>query len=116
MSQVGQLTRITCLLACLFTGCESTQTGNSYSNRGITPSPYSRIGTLTHFDPASATVVVRLDQRDTELSTELFVRNNRLEIVSLLRPTGIRTGNSVGLVVLSGEPAIGMEVVQKMQP
>lgn len=116
MSVTRQLTWFVCLSACLLTGCESTTPAKSYSNPGITPSPYLRIGTLTHFDPSSATAVVRLDQRDMELTEELFARNNQLKIVSILRPTGIRTGNSVGLVVLSGEPAIGLEVVQKMQP
>ena len=87
-----------------------------FLHRPCTPSPYSRIGTITQLDLDSATVVVRLDRRDAQLNSELFVRNHQRNIVSLIRPTGLRTGNSVGMVLLSGNPLVGQEVVQKMQP
>jgi hypothetical protein len=57
---------------------------------------------------------VRLDHREISLSEELFVRNNQLKIVAVLRPTGIRTGNSVGMVLVKGEATVNEEVVQKL--
>ena len=111
-----QLPWLACLSLLWFSACDTTQSNRSYSNPGITASPYSRVGTLTHIDLASATVIVRLDRIDSELNTELFTRNPQMKLTASLRPTGIRTGNSVGMVIVSGEPAIGQEVVQKLQP
>jgi hypothetical protein len=108
---IGQLWKLTCLSGLILGGCESTSSIGAFDSRTLEPSPHTRIGNIIQFDPSSATVVVRLDQRDTTLSEELFVRNKRLEIVAVVQPTGIRTGNSVGMVVIRGEPAPGQEVV-----
>ena len=116
MRIIRQLQALACFSLVVLTGCESTQSNGALSPPALTPSPYSRIGTITQLNLDSATVVVRLDRRDAQLDTELFVRNSQRAIVSVVRPTGLRTGNSVGMVILSGSPLVGQEVVQKMQP
>ena len=111
-----QLSWMACLSVVLLSGCESTQSRGILSEPAITPSPYTRIGSITQVDLGSATVVVRQDTQNIQLNNELFVRSSSLEIVAVLRPIGIRTHKSVGMIILSGEPAIGLEVVQKIQP
>lgn len=116
MRPFRQLSGLACLSAMLLSGCESTPSSVSVSAPSIIPAPYSRIGIITQLDLNSATVVVRMDREDTPLNTEVLVRNKRRNIVSVLQPTGLRTGNSVGMVILSGNPVVGQEVVQKIQP
>ena len=116
MGFIRQLSWMACLSTVLFTGCETKPSRSILSEPAITPSPYARIGSITHVDRGSATVVVRQDQQNIQLNNELFVRSSGLEIVAVLRPTGIRTQRSIGMVIVSGEPAMGLEVVQKMQP
>jgi hypothetical protein len=108
VKSIRQLFSIACLL---IAGCESTRPASSLEEPQLKQSPYLRVGTITHFDPASATVVVRLEKRDTTLGGELVVRNNQLEVIAILKPTGLRTGNSIGMVIIRGEPSVGQEVL-----
>lgn len=100
----------------LFFGCDSTQTIGSLDAPRLDPSPFIRIGKITHIDLRSATVVVLLDRNNTTLPEDLFVRDNRLDVIAKLRPTGIRTGKSVGMVLVQGNPKIGQEVVMNSIP
>lgn len=109
---LGRLWLLTCFGICLLSGCTSTESVTGHKKPELEASPYQKIGKIVSHDPSSATVVVRLDRKGTFLTGELLVRNTRLEVIALLRPTGIRTGNSVGMVVIRGEPESGQEVVQ----
>ena len=111
MKAIGQLRIIACLFGTILGGCETSRSNGSLGAARLEPSPYYRVGTIIQVDPSSATVVVRFDKRDISLSKELFVRDKRLDVVAVLRPTGIRTGNSVGMVIIREEPAPGQEVV-----
>lgn len=107
-----QLSFLTCLTAFCFLGCETNQSAQSYYTATLELSPYQRIGIILNHDSSLGTVVVRLDNQNSVLQEELLVRNQKLEVVAVIRPTGIRTGNSVGMVILRGEPERGQEVVQ----
>ena len=115
MGIIRQLFQLACLSLVILTGCESTQSRGILSAKAINPSPYTRVGSITQVDLGSATVVVRQDRKNNQLNSELYVRDSRLNIIAVLTPTGIRTGNSVGMVIVSGKPVAGLEVVQKMQ-
>lgn len=108
-----RLTWLAYLCALVLTGCETHQSTGKLNAPLLNPSPYSRVGTITQVDKDAGTVVVKSDNRRTQLPEELLVRNSRLEIIAVLRPTGIRTGSSIGMVILSGDPQVGSDVVQK---
>jgi len=108
-----QLVWLAYLCALLITGCETHLSTGKLNAPPLSPSPYSRVGTITQVDRDAGTVVVKTDSRQTRLPEELLVRNSRLEIIAVLRPTGIRTGSSIGMVILSGDPRVGADVVQK---
>ena len=82
----------------------------------LDPSPYTRVGTIVQVDPDSSTVVVLLEERAPSLPEELLVRDDRRDIKARLRPTGIRTGRSLGMVLVQGQALAGEEVVKINTP
>ena len=111
MKAIGQLRIIDCLFGKILGDYETSRSNGSLGAARLDPSPYYRVGTIIRVDPSFATVVVRFGKRDISLSKELFIRDKRLDVVAVLRPTGIRTGNNVGMVIIRGEPVPGQEVV-----
>jgi len=74
------------------------------------------VGKVTQIDKESATVIVRLTKKRSELPQELFVRNRQFIITAHLRPSGVRTGLSVGTILLRGDPKPGEEVYERIIP
>ena len=87
-----------------------------WDRASVEPSPFVVVGTVTLVHMDSATAVVRLFYGDTLLDQALYSRSSQLEITSQLRPTGLRTGRSVGVVIRRGLPTLGEEVVIQMSP
>lgn len=100
----------------LLIGCESPKAVRHHDTPQIEPSPFQKIGTITHIDKGAGTVIVRLNKNKEELERELYVRNTQLQVTALIKPSGIRTGFSVGMVILSGDPKLGEEVYERFTP
>jgi len=100
----------------LLISCETTKTNRHHDTPQIQPSPFLKVGSITQIDKGSGTVIVRLDKNRKELRTELYVRNTQLKITALLKPSGLKTGLSVGMVVLRGDPKLGEEVYERNLP
>ncbi len=112
-----QLRIVPWLLCLCLVGCESTEQPRSKSFQpNLTISPYHKIGIISHVDLNSATVVVKLDKSYPTLPTELYTRNKHLEITATLKPTGLRTDLSVGMIIIRGRPKIGHEVSLRKFP
>ena len=87
-----------------------------WEDHGVEPSPFLVVGTVTLVDNDTATAVVRLFDADTRLSQPLYSRTPQLDFTAQLRPTGLRTGRSVGVVIRRGSPSPGEEVVVESSP
>ncbi len=110
----GPQLRIGLWLVCvLLVGCKSTHQARNIDLPAIEISPYEKVGSIAQVDLNSATVVVKLDSNLKILPNELYVRNERLQITALLKPTALRTNLSVGMILLRGAPKAGQEVFKK---
>ena len=98
-------------------GCgTASPPSGEWEDRGVEPSPFLVVGTVTLVDKDTATAVVRLFDVHTQLSQPLYSRTPQLDFTAQLRPTGLRTGRSVGVVIRRGAPAPGEEVVVQPLP
>jgi hypothetical protein len=104
------------LMGTLLIGCESPKSVRHQDTPQTEPSPFKKIGTITQVDKGSATVIVRLNKTRTAINTELYVRNTQLQVTALIKPSGLRTGLSVGMVILRGDPKSGEEVFERIIP
>ncbi|MBC9867224.1 MAG: hypothetical protein F7O42_04970 [Opitutae bacterium] len=98
-------------------GCGTTlPPSGEWKDLRVEPSPFLAVGTVTLVDKDTATAVVRLFDVHTQLSQPLYSRTPQLDFTAQLRPTGLRTGRSVGVVIRRGAPAPGEEVVVQPLP